>query len=134
MPKTVISDKTAAEILEYYAANFKISEISSITGIKQSTVRMFLNRKGATNWDKPQDKSTDTPAAPQEKPVDTSTQKVDEPSGATPVPPTVKEKTLKDFQSRDMIKYLYSLGYRIKNNSLVCLVEQPVNVKDIINS
>lgn len=34
---------------------------------------------------------------------------------------------------RDMIKYLYSLGYRIKNNELVVLVEQKVNLKDIIN-
>lgn len=34
---------------------------------------------------------------------------------------------------REMIKHLYSLGYRIKNNELVVLVEQKVNIKDIIN-
>ena len=34
---------------------------------------------------------------------------------------------------REMIKHLYTLGYRIKNNELVVLVEQRVNIKDIIN-
>lgn len=45
----------------------------------------------------------------------------------------VKEKTLKDFPAREMIKYLYNLGYRIEDNRLVCYVKQTVNVKDIIN-
>ena len=45
----------------------------------------------------------------------------------------VKEKTLKDFTAREMIKYLYNLGYRIEDNKLVCYVKQAVNVKDIIN-
>lgn len=46
---------------------------------------------------------------------------------------SVKEKTLKDFPAREMIKYLYNLGYRIEDNKLVCYVKQAVNVKDIIN-
>ena len=46
----------------------------------------------------------------------------------------VKEKTLKDFSAREMIKYLYNLGYRIEDNRLVCYVKQAVNVKDIINA
>lgn len=45
----------------------------------------------------------------------------------------VNEKTLKDFSAREMIKYLYSLGYRIEDNKLVCYVKQAVNIKDIIN-
>ena len=45
----------------------------------------------------------------------------------------VMEKTLKDFKARDMIKYLYDLGYRIEDNKLVCYVKQAVNVKDIIH-
>ena len=36
----------------------------------------------------------------------------------TPSAP-VKEKTLKDFQARDIIKYLYDLGYRIEDGKLV---------------
>ena len=34
---------------------------------------------------------------------------------------------------REMIKHLYTLGYRIKDNQLIVLVEQKVNLKDIIN-
>ena len=45
----------------------------------------------------------------------------------------VKEKTLKDFNPRDIIKYMYDLGYRIEDNKLVCYVKQTVNVKDIVN-
>lgn len=45
----------------------------------------------------------------------------------------VKEKTFKDFNPRDIIKYMYGLGYRIEDNKLVCYVKQTVNVKDIVN-
>ena len=42
--------------------------------------------------------------------------------------------TLKDFQTREIIKYLYNIGYRIENNQLVCIVKQKVNIKDIIEN
>lgn len=45
----------------------------------------------------------------------------------------VKEKTLKDFQPRELIKRLYDLGYRIENNQLICIVKQVVNLRDVIN-
>ena len=45
-----------------------------------------------------------------------------------------KEKTLNDFQPKEIIKYLYKLGYRIEDNRLVCYVKQTVNIKDIINA
>ena len=52
--------------------------------------------------------------------------------------PTMKDDNVKpslnDFPPRDIIKHLYNLGYRIENNRLVCLVKQPVNLKDIINN
>ena len=32
-----------------------------------------------------------------------------------------------------MIKYLYDRGYRIEDNTLVCLVKQKVKLQDIIN-
>lgn len=43
--------------------------------------------------------------------------------------------TLKDFSPREIIKHLHNLGYRIvgKDWKLVCIVEQTVNLKDIIN-
>ena len=44
------------------------------------------------------------------------------------------QKSLKAFTPREMIKYLYSLGYRIKNNELVVLEERKVNLLDIINN
>ena len=58
------------------------------------------------------------------------------------IPKIVNDLTVKDdvklslynFQPRDIIKHLYNLGYRIDNNRLVCLVKQPVNLKDIINN
>ena len=134
MPKSVISPQTAQEIIEYYAAGFRVCEITNMTGIKQSTVRMFLNR----NEDKIKKErelqndlmkvtvkpNSETKALPAES-------KEEQPA---PAPAPVKEKTLKDFKSRDMIKYLYDMGYRIENNQLVCLVKQVVNVKDIIHS
>ena len=45
----------------------------------------------------------------------------------------VIEKTLRDFTPREIIKYMYELGYRIEDNQLVCIVKQKVNVKVIIN-
>jgi len=44
----------------------------------------------------------------------------------------VKPKSTQ-MSPREMIKHLYSLGYRIKDNQLIVLVEQKVNLKDIIN-
>lgn len=46
-------------------------------------------------------------------------------------PKPVVEKTA-TLSPREMIKALYDQGYRIENNSLVCYVRTPVNVKDII--
>ena len=43
-----------------------------------------------------------------------------------------REKTLSDFSPSDMIRHLYNMGYRIENNKLVCIVRQPVNMKDIL--
>ena len=134
MPKSVISPQTAQEIIEYYAAGFRVCEITNMTGIKQSTIRMFLNR----NEDKIQ-KEKETQNALKNACLKPATEskalpaefKEEQPA---PTPAPVKEKTLKDFKSRDMIKYLYDMGYRIENNQLVCLVKQVVNVKDIIHS
>lgn len=47
--------------------------------------------------------------------------------------PAVEQPKQVQLSPREMIKHLYSLGYRIKNNELVVLVEQKVNIKDIIN-
>ena len=137
--KSVISEQTAQEIKEYYEAGFRFCEIANMTGIHQSTVRMHLLRNGLLKDDNSKEMSAPADEAKKEQPKDaervpeteskpdTSTQKRED----TYVP---KEKTLKDFKSRDMIKHLYDMGYRIKDNQLICLVPQVVNVKDIIGN
>ena len=45
----------------------------------------------------------------------------------------VKQKTLEDFSPREMIKHLYNLGYRIKNNEIVMVIEKKIKLSDIIN-
>lgn len=46
---------------------------------------------------------------------------------------TIRRKPqLSDFQPREMIKYLYNMGYRIKNNKLMFIYEQVVNMKSIL--
>lgn len=47
--------------------------------------------------------------------------------------PSLESEKTKPMSPREMIKHLYSLGYRIKDNGLVVLIEQRVNIKDIIN-
>lgn len=51
-----------------------------------------------------------------------------------PTAPTAKAKkpSLDDFQPRDIIKYLYNLGYRIENNKLVYVHRQVINLKTIL--
>lgn len=46
--------------------------------------------------------------------------------------PAKPEKTLNDFQPRDMIKYLYNLGYRIDNEGLYVITKQRVNLQSVI--
>ena len=51
-----------------------------------------------------------------------------------PEPQAVKEKTLDDFTPREIIQYLYGLGYRIDEQGLYCLEIRKNRVKlaDII--
>lgn len=44
----------------------------------------------------------------------------------------VRKLQLSDFEPREMIKYLYNLGYRIKNNKLVFVTEKVVNMKAVL--
>ena len=46
----------------------------------------------------------------------------------------VKHKTpLSEYQPRELIKYLYNLGYRIENNKLVYVHKQTINIKTILD-
>lgn len=44
----------------------------------------------------------------------------------------VRKLQLSDFEPREMIKYLYNLGYRIKNNKLLFVTEKVVNMKAVL--
>lgn len=57
---------------------------------------------------------------------------VAEPAASDAVP-AKKRSSLDDFQPREIIKYLYNLGYRIENNRLVYVHRQVINIKNIID-
>lgn len=57
----------------------------------------------------------------------------EQPKELTTVPDKlVRKLQLSDFEPREMIKYLYNLGYRIKNNKLVFVTEKVVNMKAVL--
>lgn len=58
-------------------------------------------------------------------------QTVVRPTAISPAP--AKEKTLSDFQPREIIKHLYKLGYRIENNGLYVITKQQIKLADIIS-
>lgn len=47
--------------------------------------------------------------------------------------PIRPEKTLNDFDPRDLFKQLYDLGYRIDDKGIYVMVKQYVNLKSIIS-
>lgn len=47
--------------------------------------------------------------------------------------PAKPEKTIKDFDPRELFKQLYDLGYRIDDKGIYIMVKQYVNLKSIIN-
>ena len=47
-------------------------------------------------------------------------------------PQLAKERTLKDFSFREIIKYLWDNNYRWKD--MYCIIKQPINVEDIIKN
>ena len=49
-----------------------------------------------------------------------------------PIPP-VRRGSLDDFTPREIIKYLYGLGYRIENNKLFLYTREEVNLHSVIN-
>ena len=148
-----ISKETGEEILEYYKNGFTLKEIAEITGVQKSTLNSWLtrtlpegmrNRKrgpkpGSTN--NTLEKTTEDKVHDIEEAISTlgeanikaAESHYKDLARQEPRPVVVKEKTLKDFTAREMIKHLYNMGYRIDNNQLVVLQKVPVKVNDIIN-
>ena len=98
-----------SEIIRLREVGYTTGEIAEITGIPRGTITARLSRVKAN--------ITSHKAEVQEiKPVVSQ-----------------KEKTLNDFQPRDMIKHLYKLGYRIKDNSLYVMTLQKVNIQSVLS-
>ena len=129
-----------SELKSYLKDGFSYDEIAELMGRTKISVSNYAKRRGwgiRQNKQKfPADVQKKIDAIKEQPSVSDSTSDSSKPkqwNTFTPSAP-VKEKTLKDFPPRDMIKYLYDMGYRIEDNKLVCLVKQVVNLKDIINA
>ncbi|MBR6347458.1 MAG: hypothetical protein IKR80_00735 [Spirochaetales bacterium] len=146
--KAQVTEKTAEEILEYRRAGFTIKDIASFVGLSNTCVNTWLSRhlpkeerralalnsikQNKNNSAMIYNHKEAARITGEETPAERNSKEY--PATKEEAKAPVKEKTLKDFQARDMIKHLYNMGYRIENNQLVCLVKQAVNLKDIINS
>jgi len=99
-----------SEIIELRKEGYTTNEISELTGIPRGTITSRLLRmKANVNSHEEETKQVKQVMVPQ------------------------KEKTLNDFQPRDMIKHLYNLGYRIKDNSLYVMTLQKVNIQSVLS-
>lgn len=115
-----------AEIKGYLKDGCNIAEIAELMGRSKKSIENTILRQG---WTRGRFRESSDNAVPVWKTTVVETEQ--ELKKNEPVP--VKEKTLSDFIPREIIRYMYNLGYRIEDNKLVCIVKQVVNVKDIIN-
>ena len=115
-----------AEIKGYLKDGCSIAEIAELMGRSKKSIENTILRQG---WTRGRFRESSDNAVPVWKTTVVETEQ--ELKKNEPVP--VKEKTLSDFTPREIIRYMYNLGYRIEDNKLVCVVKQVVNVKDIIN-
>ena len=102
--------KEWAEVVDMFNQGATYQEIAEMTGRTPDAIRVKLNLAGMTR--RPVSQKTENP--PKEKKL-------------------VKIPTIEDFPPRDLIKRLYDLGYRIKNNKLYVVTEKVVNIADIIS-
>jgi hypothetical protein len=125
------SDDELKTILHlYYNENKLAKDVARVVGRSYKAVQNVVKRYKSMVPEKNY-VSKMTIAVDAKKPAVEVVQ-VEEP--VTVVKPSSKYVTVHtEMSPREMIKHLYSLGYRIKNNELVVLVEQKVNIKDIIN-
>ena len=130
------TDKEISELKSYLKDGLTQTEIAELMGRSFNSITKYCNKHGLSSRMMKQKFPADVQAK-----IDKVKELPEVPENAIPphwntsIPSNpIKEKTLKDFQARDMIKYLYDLGYRIEDGKLVCYVKQAVNVKDIINA
>lgn len=94
--------------LKEQGLNFK--DIADLTGRTSSQIKDLVFRLKKKESTKPEEKV-----------------KVSAPAPAKP------EKTIKDFDPRELFKQLYDLGYRIDDRGIYIMVKQYVNLKSIIS-
>ena len=123
------TNKEEAELKGYLKDGFTYDEIAELMGRTKVSVSNYAKRRG---WGVRQNRQKFS--ADVQKKIDAVVEKKETPTTIVVSPAPVKEKTLKDFTPREIIKHMYSLGYRIEDGKLVCLVKQVVNLKDIINA
>lgn len=142
MPRPKTTQETLNEIEIMLKNGWSYDDIATVTGKTKHAIQNLVSRylHQYTKSKKKTDESTTTGTLPltettetaQETAMTNNDSSKTEPVRATTV--VYKNKTLDDFNPRDMIKYLYNLGFRIKNNKLVCIIEKTVNLKDIIEN
>ena len=130
------TDKEISELKGYLRDGLTQTEIAELMGRSFNSITKYCQKHGLGSCKMKQKFPADVQAKidkVKEMPETSQNSLPKNWNSFTPSAPA-KEKTLKDFQARDMIKYLYDLGYRIEEGKLVCYVKQAVNVKDIINA
>lgn len=113
----------------YYNKNKTLKQVAAATGRSVKAIQNTVHR----NKDMVPDKNYVIPvltSVDNKEKIESIIARSNSPVEQKPV---VEQPKQMQLSPREMIKHLYSLGYRIKNNELVVLVEQKVNIKDIIN-
>ena len=113
----------------YYNKNKTLKQIAAATGRTVKAIQNAVHRNKSMVPDKSYVIPILTSVENKEK-IESLLARSNSPIEQKPV---VEQPKSVQLSPREMIKHLYSLGYRIKNNELVVLVEQKVNIKDIIN-
>lgn len=109
------SDEEKKEIISLYKSGHTIKDIANQTGRSRSAIYSIIYYMKGKNKDR----------QPKRKDLDKMNRAVESKSNGY---------LLSDFNEEDMIRYLYSKGYRIKDNRLVkeVLVDEVVDVDEIL--
>lgn len=113
------TDEQRKEWIQMRNEGYSYPEIALITGIPEGTLRsqlcVYRKKHGM-----------------QEVPISEKTEEIIE---KKPVETVIEKKpvSLSDFSSREIIRYLYKLGYRIDESGLYVLEKKRVNLSSIIS-
>lgn len=112
------TDGQRKEWLKMREEGYTYPEIALITEIPEGTLRSQLSLYKKRHGIVEVPKSTETKVSDKEIPKEVAVEK--------------KPVSLSDFSSREIIKYLYSLGYRIDEGGLYVLEKKRVKLSSII--